>query len=179
LDQLKILDLKLEEDCEVSITFFKKFPNLEKLKVSFYGEQKIDFSGLNKLKVLICECYNFENIVALKNLPNLEVLDLGYCYISSISKLDQLTNLKVLNLAENDIENIEGLKNLKNLERLNLFQNKISDFSVLNTLPKLREVNVPSSDIKKEDIEKQLDKPEIILWVRSPFHISLEKTVYL
>lgn len=179
LEQLKVLDLKLEEDCELSIIFLKKFPNLEKLKVSFYGEQKIDFSGLNKLKVLICQCHEFENIVAFENLPNLEVLDLGYCYISSISKLDHLTNLKVLNLAENDIENIEGLKNLKNLERLNLFQNKISDFSVLNTLPKLREVNVPSSDIKKEDIEKQLDKPEIILWVRSPFHINLEKTIYL
>lgn len=67
----------VEEDCEVSVTFLKKFPNLEKLKVSFHSEQKIDFSGLDKLKVLICECCNFENIFALENLPTLKNLILA------------------------------------------------------------------------------------------------------
>ena len=66
LEQLKILDLKIEKDCEVPVALLNKFPNLEKLKVSFYGEQKIDFSGLDKLKVLICECYNFENVIAFE-----------------------------------------------------------------------------------------------------------------
>lgn len=179
LEQLKILDLKIEKNCEVPVRLLNKFPNLEKLKVSFYGEQKIDFSGLDKLKVLICECYNFENVIAFENLPNLEELDLSRCEISRISKLDHLINLKTLDLAENYIESLEGLEKLKNLERLNLSYHKISDFSLLNTFPKLREVNVPSSNIKKEDIEKQLDKPEILLWIYSPFRIGLEKSLYI
>ncbi|WP_356918467.1 leucine-rich repeat domain-containing protein [Chryseobacterium gambrini] len=93
--------------------------------------------------------------------------------------MDHLINLKTLDLAENYIESLEGLEKLKNLERLNLSNHKISDFSLLNTFPKLREVNVPSSNIKKEDIEKQLDKPEILLWVYSPFRIGLEKSLYI
>ncbi|PTT69500.1 MULTISPECIES: leucine-rich repeat domain-containing protein [unclassified Chryseobacterium] len=179
LEQLKILDLKIEKDCEVPVALLNKFPNLEKLKVSFYGEQKIDFSGLDKLKVLICECYNFENVIAFENLLNLEELDLSRCEISRISKLDHLINLKTLDLAENYIESLKGLEKLKNLERLNLSDHKISDFSLLNIFPKLREVNVPSSNIKKEDIEQQLDKPEILLWVYSPFRIGLEKSLYI
>ena len=39
--------------------------------------------------------------------------------------------------------------------------------------------NVFKGKISVEDIEKQLDKPEIILWVYSPFRIGLEKSLYI
>lgn len=170
LEQIKVLSLEIEEACIV--TLLEKFPNLEKLKIHITEEQKIDISGLEKLKVLVFDCNSFDSIVSFENLPSLEELDLGNCEISSISKLDTLTSLKTLNLADNEIENIEGLQNLKNLERLNLFSHKISDLSILNKLPKLREVNVPCNHLTKEEIEKQFDKPEIVLWVYSPFSIN-------
>lgn len=168
LEQVKVLDIRIDEDSEVSS--LKNFPNLEKLQLSnTEEEQRIDISGLEKLKVLVCECYDVDNIVAFENLPSLEELDLCYRGISILPKLDKLTNLKILNLSENQIKNIEGLKNLKNLERLNLYDNEISDFSILNKLPKLHEVNVCGNGITKEVIEKQLDKPEILIWYGLPY----------
>ncbi|GEM_PF-1091027 len=168
LEQVKVLDIRMEEGCEV--TALKNFPNLEKLQLSnTEEEQKIDISGLENLKVLVCECYDVDSIVAFKNLPSLEELDLCCRGISILPKLDKLTHLKILNLSENQIENIEGLENLKNLEHLNLYDNEISDFSILNKLPKLHEVNVCGNGIKKEVIEKQLDKPEILIWYGLPY----------
>ncbi|HRB70826.1 MAG TPA: leucine-rich repeat domain-containing protein [Flavobacterium sp.] len=167
LEQVKVLDITMEEGCEV--TSLKNFPNLEKLQLAnTEEEQKIDISGLEKLKVLVYQCYDNDTIVAFENLPGLEELDLCYRGITVLPKLDKLTNLKKLDLSENQIENIEGLENLKNLEYLNLYRNNIADFSPLNKLPKLREVNVCANELKKEDIQQQLDKPEIVVWYGLP-----------
>lgn len=175
LEHLKVLDLTIGEVC--GLKSFENFPNLEKLQVRMPKEQRIEFRGLENLKVLVLEHNHFESILSLENLPNLEELDLENCEISTISKLDKLTGLKTLNLGENEIKNIEGLENLKNLERLNLYYNNISDISLLNKLPRLREVNISGNELEKEDVEKQLDKPEIVLWYSRPyvpFRISID-----
>ncbi|WP_336689903.1 MULTISPECIES: leucine-rich repeat domain-containing protein [unclassified Chryseobacterium] len=176
LEHVKVLKLYSRgEYCEINL--HDKFPNLKKLDLRASEEQKINISNLEKLKILTLFGSDFDGIVSLENLPKLEELDLGYCGISTVTKLDNLTHLKTLNLEENEIENIAGLENLKNLERLNLYDNKIYDISILNKLPKLREANLARNKIKKEDAEKQLDKPEVGIWYyrpSTPFRIIID-----
>jgi hypothetical protein len=168
LEQVKVLNLYSRgEECELNL--LDKFPNLEKLDLTTLEKQKIKLNDLEKLKILILFGSDFDGITSLENLPKLEELDLSNCNLSRVSKLDNLTNLKVLNLEENQIENIDGLENLKNLERLNLYDNEISDVSILNKLPKLREANLAGNKMKKEDAEKQLEKPEIATWYSRPY----------
>lgn len=167
LEQIKVLDLQIEEDSEIAL--LKKFPNVEKLQVRIPEEQKIDICGLEKLRVLVFDCNDLNSIAAFEDLPALEELDLSNCGLTTIFNLDKLTNLKMLNLEENAIESIEGLENLKNLERLNLYDNKISDISLVNRLPKLYQVNVARNELNEKDVEKQLDKPEIATWYGRPY----------
>ncbi|WP_300687280.1 leucine-rich repeat domain-containing protein [Chryseobacterium sp.] len=176
LEQLKVLDLYSRgEYCEINI--HDKFPNLKKLALRTSEKQKIEITGLEKLKILVLSGSDFDSIISLENLSRLEELDLSNCELSIVSKLDNLISLKILNLEENQIKNIDGLENLKNLERLNLYYNQISDISILNKLPKLREVNLAGNRIKKEAAEKQLDKPETATWYArpyAPFRISID-----
>ncbi|WP_308004701.1 leucine-rich repeat domain-containing protein [uncultured Chryseobacterium sp.] len=168
LEQVKVLKLYSRgEYCKINL--HDKFPNLEKLHLIAWEDQKITISNLEKLKILMFSVSNFNNVIALNNLPHLKKLDLSNCSLSTVSKLEDLSNLKILNLEENQIENIDGLENLKNLERLNLYRNKVSDISVLNKLPRLREANLAGNRIEEEDVEKQLDKPDIATWYFRPF----------
>ncbi|WP_343662183.1 leucine-rich repeat domain-containing protein [Chryseobacterium mucoviscidosis] len=167
LEQIKVLDLQIEEDSEIAL--LKNFPNVEKLQVRIPEEQKIDICGLEKLRVLVFDCNDLNSIAAFEDLPALEELDLSNCGLTTIFNLDKLTNLKMLNLEENAIESIEGLENLKNLERLNLYDNKISDISLVNKLPKLYQVNIAGNELNEKDVEKQLDKPEIATWYGRPY----------
>lgn len=168
LEQVKVLKLHSRgEYCEINL--HDKFPNLKKLDLWASEKQKIKINDLEKLKILMLSGVYFDSIVSLENLPHLEELEISNTSLSKVYKLDKLTHLKTLNLEENEIENIDGLENLKNLERLNLFDNKISVISVLNKLPKLREANLAGNIIKKEDAEKQLDKPEVAIWYSRPY----------
>lgn len=167
LEQIKVLDLQIEEDCEV--TLLKNFPNVEKLQIRIPEEQKIDICGLEKLRVLVFDCNDLNSIATFEDLPNLEELDLSNCGLTTIFNLDKLTNLKMLNLEENEIESIEGLENLKNLERLNLYDNKISDISPVNKLPKLYQINIARNELNEKDVEKQLGKPEVATWYGRPY----------
>ncbi|REC46202.1 MULTISPECIES: leucine-rich repeat domain-containing protein [Chryseobacterium] len=167
LHNVKLLELKVRDYCEINVQ--DQFPNLEKLHLIAWEDQKITISNLEKLKILMFSVSNFNNIIALNNLPHLKKLDLSNCSLSTVSKLEDLSNLKILNLEENQIENIDGLENLKNLERLNLYGNKIDDISILNKLPRLHEANLAGNRIEEKDVEKQLDKPEIATWYFRPF----------
>ena len=169
LESLKTLEMNIYKE-DYNIYSLEQFPNLENLNIN--GGYKINLGELKKLKILCISGMNFslENISTFDNLPNLEQLELSNSSeISEIKNLDKLSNLKVLNLSENyEIENINGIENLKNLEYINLYKNNISDISVLNKLPKLKEVNVAGNNITQEDIEKQLEKPEIACFLSLP-----------
>uniref|UniRef100_A0AAU6WL22 Leucine-rich repeat domain-containing protein n=1 Tax=Chryseobacterium endophyticum TaxID=1854762 RepID=A0AAU6WL22_9FLAO len=169
LDSLTTLEMKIYKE-DYNIYSLEQFPNLENLNIN--GGYKINLGELKKLKILCIGGMNFglENISTFDNLPNLEKLELfNSSEISEIKSLDKLSNLKVLNLSENyEIENIDGIENLKNLEYINLYKNNISNVSVLNKLPKLKEVNVAGNNINQEDVEKQLEKPEVACFLSLP-----------
>lgn len=171
LKQVKILDLHVPRNYEVSS--LKKFPNLEKLELNLWSDQKIAINGLEKLKIIVFQYINFDDIVSFENLPALEELDLRESGVSDLSKLKNLTSLKKLNLEDNDIKSLEGIENLKNLEQLAFYLGDITDLTPLNKLPKLREVFIWDKK-KKVDIDGQLNKPEILIRNADTFQISID-----
>lgn len=67
--------------------------------------------------------------------------------ISDISALKNLTNLQSLNLSKNKISEIGALRNLRNLTSLDLQRNSISDISALGGLNKLKSLTLDHNDI--------------------------------
>ena len=87
----------------------------------------------------------------LKNLVNLEELELGYNEIEDISPLANLTKLRILKLNNNKIENIEALSNMTEMRFLLLRENgDIKDLTPLKGLHKVEwcSFNPPSLEIE-------------------------------
>ena len=84
---------------------------------------------LPQLRVLILACnINLRDITPLRELTDLEYLELFKNDIHDISPLAGLTELRDLNICFNRVQNYEPLKGLKKLERLWLFNsNNYSD----------------------------------------------------
>ena len=76
----------------------------------------------------------------LKNLTNLEYLDISNAKITSISYLSYLKNIRVLYLQRNSISDITPLKGLTKLEVLSLNGNRISRINTLTGLTSLTEL---------------------------------------
>lgn len=147
----------------------EQLSNLEYLRLK--GCPKIKLGKLNKLKVLDMENSGVTDFSKFKELPNLEGLDVSSMYNDlSLKGIHKFPNLKLLTVAESDIKDITDLKPLKKLKYLDLYYTGISDVSVLNTLPNLKEVNLAT--YTNNDLEGQLDKPEIAVYCGLP-------TIYL
>lgn len=90
----------------------------------------------------------------LKNLHNLENIDLWVLQLDNIKPLAGLTNLKGLNLRMTGISDIKPLRKLKNLEMLDLDYNPITDLEPLKKLTNLKSLNVRHCDnITKEQVD--------------------------
>ncbi len=81
-------------------------------------------------------------IEGIRELKELEVLDLSHNQISNLNGLESIKSLKVLNLEDNQITNITNLKKLKNLETLRLRENKIIDVKCLKSLEGLKIIDI-------------------------------------
>ena len=102
-----------------------------------------------------------EEVQDLVNLcPDLEELELDYCYMDDYTPLGKLTKLKNLHLAYcgsgdpgNSIKDISWLKDLTNLTKLNLKYNKIDNTEALAGLTNLTYLNLGSNPLEDEDLE--------------------------
>lgn len=84
----------------------------------------------------------------LKELINLNFLDLHSNQINDISVLKELKNLQELDLANNQISDILFLQELTNLQKLHLWNNQISDISYLKELTNLNKLDLKNNKIK-------------------------------
>ena len=75
------------------------------------------------------------DVSPLRNLKQLENLNLDANVIKDVSPLAELKRLEVLYLENNNISDVSPLAGLTNLERLDLRNNAISDFSLLSGFP--------------------------------------------
>ncbi|MDD3818297.1 MAG: CotH kinase family protein [Actinomycetota bacterium] len=142
---ISLKELNLRENNVVDISALAELKELEYLNI--HSNREIEsiapIADLTNLKTLIMRNVNIRNEVELlKNLKNLERLNIRNCDIPDISFIAGLTKLKELDLRyNNDVVDISALSNLKELEYLDLYSNKyvesiapIADLANLKTL---------------------------------------------
>ena len=89
-------------------------------------------SMMKSLKVLdLSNNILHESYADLKNLTNLEELNLEYCRINNFENVDHLIHLKVLNLSKNNlIGSLSSIEHLENLQNLIMKDCRLSSFEV-------------------------------------------------
>jgi Leucine-rich repeat (LRR) protein len=141
---LQVLNL-----CEMSYSnlpaSIANLQNLHTLDISFNSDLKVGFEHiyqLKNLKKLKMDCNNFKLSADIKNLSNLEVLQLGYLKdTSELEHIYELAHLKKLELVGGEnVRLINGISKMKNLESFTAcvlpLEQLPDDFS---ELPKLKE----------------------------------------
>ena len=111
----------------------EKFTNLEKLQLCRIDPPQENIPKWMKLLVKF-GIYNLKNrysidLYPIKNLSNLQKLDIDDMPIKNIKPLASLINLKELALKTADVSDIKPLKNLTNLQNLCLLEINISNIN--------------------------------------------------
>jgi len=130
------------------------------------------------LIILSLSSNNIENIYDLKNLINLNSLDLSSNKrIKDISVLQYLFNLKHLDLSYNkNVKDISPLQNLTNLERLELTDNQVTDISALQKLTKLKILYLVKNKVENIiDLQNYKSLEVLSLWSNNIQEISALK----
>ena len=104
---------------------------------------KSDLSKIYRLSIPA----GFKSLIDLKQLGNLEYLDLSSTKTTNISTLSTLKNLRALYLQRNSITDISALKGLTKLEILSLNGNKLSNISALSAMTQLAELYIIDNKI--------------------------------
>jgi Leucine-rich repeat (LRR) protein len=122
---------------------------------------------MKKLEVLDLDNSAINDFRKFGKQPRLKKLDLSSQYNNiNLKGLYKFPNLRVLDLMETYITDISDLEPLKKLEYLDLYATSVSDVRMINTLSNLKEVNLATNS--KVDLESQLDRPEIAVYVGLP-----------
>ena len=119
---------------------------------------KSDLEKVYRLAVPV----GIKTLVDIKQMANLEYLDLSNTKITDISALGSLKNLRVLYLQRNNISNISILKGLSKLEILSLNGNKLSNISTLSGLTQLSELYIRDNKIANYNPIANLKKLRIL-----------------
>ncbi len=142
---------------EIVVTFKDKVVETairKQIKKSTGSIYKSDLSSIYRLTIPT----GVKSLVDLKQLSNLEYLDLNNTNTTNISALSSLKNLRVLYLQRNNITDISALKGLTKLEILSINGNKISNISALSTLTELSELYIRDNRISNYSYIAKLNK---------------------
>lgn len=170
-DVLKIdeLNLSYKEKELKSLDGIENLTNLKSLNLTFsYAVDISPLKDLTKLHYLNLSRNYFilnKDISFLKNLVNLERLDLSSDGIEDLTPLKNMKNLRVLNLYSNEITDLNPIKDLNQLKEINLSggsrdgYNHIKDISILKDFKDLHNLNISFNDVTKsvvDDLQKAL-----------------------
>ena len=124
--------------------------------------------NLTNLDYLNLESNQISDVTPLKNLTNLKHLTLWYNQISDVTPLRNLTNLEWLELSRNQISDVTPLTNMTNMETLNLWGNQISDVTPLKNMTKLETLNLSVNPISDLTPLKNMTKLETLIFEGNP-----------
>lgn len=149
-DLKRLKELNLSFNSVSNMGSLRNLETLENLDVSWNGVTDISFlQKLTHLKELwlgnagmyeyMGNNYNkISELSVLKDMKDLEILDLQELGIKELDALKEMRKLKKLLLANNKIEDISCLKSLVELEYLDIISNNIQDIKPLAELTKLK-----------------------------------------
>jgi len=131
----------------------KNISNCRNLKKILVQNSSIsDFNEIRDLKELEYLNLAFNNITDIswvKDLTKLKRLVLSTNQITNISSIKNVKNLIELDLSYNQITDILSIKNAKNLIKLDLSYNQITDISSIENLKNLKELYLSSNRVTK------------------------------
>ena len=112
-------------------------------KLTIWDAAALDYSFLPELHALryleLTNCpLRTEDLEMIARCPNLEVLILADCGLSSIAPLSSLNNLRILDLSDNSIGDIQPIAGIASLDELYLGHNGIISLPSLAALTNLR-----------------------------------------
>lgn len=145
-------EIYLKEVDMESFNFFKKFKNLEILKIThstFSDSTNIDH--LNKLKYLSIAFCDVEEL-NLNNFPKLESLNLVHNELISLNFENFFPLLRRIDASYNEIKTINGIENLPEVVNLFLHENNLTDLSfftdpILMFPSKIKRLKIYNNDI--------------------------------
>jgi Leucine-rich repeat (LRR) protein len=155
--KLKVLDVQGWE--KVFSRYFKEEKKKqERVQKSMFGRTRMSFEEQKKERFAAAsaaswgstEISPFQLFKQLKDLSELQHLDISGCSIKDIVSFAKLTNLQILDLSENNIKSIpEGFGALNRLHTLNLRNNIIVNYpDVLNKIKSLKNLDLSYNNFK-------------------------------
>jgi len=154
---LNSLNISTNVVTQTKVTFIDKIVETAVRKSISKPTGTIYKSDLSKVYRLAVPA-GVKTLVDLKQLTNLEYLDLNSTRTSNISVLRLLNNLRVLYLQRNTITDISSLKGLTKLEILSINGNKVSNISALSSMTQLSELYMRDNRITDYSLITNLKK---------------------
>ena len=130
------------------LTGLEYFINLTGLRLqNNLIENLLPIKNLNKLGLLDIEYNKIKDITPLTELTNLSYLFLNNNQIKEISSLSKMTKMKKLHIDNNQITDISPLLGLINLEYLSIYNNQIKEIKSLSKMTRMRDLRLQNNQI--------------------------------
>ena len=155
-DTLRLCDVRDVAELDLEITEADKDKKITKLA----GLE--NFYSLQKLSMRKCGLSSDADFSVLKDLPDLQILDLHDNQISKLDTMFKLRKLTWLNLSKNKVTNVAHLKMMTGLQTLALYHNEITDISKLEKLTGLKELYIDDNKITDLTPLKNMKELEIL-----------------
>lgn len=119
--------------------------DLDDLSIESLPNEMSELTLLEELQVR--RCYDLHNIDALKACKNLRTLDVSDTEVTDLSPIKDLVNLQDLNISKTKINSLEFIKNLKNLRTLKCGKTNLTDLNGIEELQNLETLQVEDTQI--------------------------------
>ena len=122
-----------------------KFTHLNQLTIADYDLASLDFlqnmTSLTHLN-MSGSWFPADGLNTIASLPQLKILNLSNCGLSTLSGLENAMELTDLNLSGNSIRNLTPLSSLYHLQDLDLSHNAVTDLTSLSNLAYLNKLDL-------------------------------------
>lgn len=175
-DMHKLKTINIYETDITDLTGLEKAINLTKLTISTSKNSDSGISNIEALSTLtnlkelhLSQNCKLTSIEPLRNLINLEVLEITATRVMDFSPINSLTNLKELSCntspmlsdQQYQIKDISFLKDMVFLEKVSFERQAITDISPLGNLMNLKEISFVWNNISNIDVLKNLPNLEV------------------
>lgn len=86
--------------------------------------------------------------------PDLRLLHVVGCSITSLKEIDALPNLLELRVINEKVTSLEGIENFPNVQKINLSKNLIRSLAGIERLTKLEELNLSNNPVSFSELKK-------------------------